>query len=203
LKLYSYVLDHDYGFAPNPFYGVCTLATCKPLIREKASVGDYVIGTGSAHRKRQGYLVYFMHVDEIMTYDCYWADQRFQQKRPFMHGSKMRAFGDNIYHREPNTGGWLQENSLHTLRDGRPNPLNVQHDTQSEKVLIGRDFSYWGGSGPLIPQHIRNYDGDDICAKRGHRVNFVDGLPERFLAWVRGLEQSGYLSRPLDWPRSG
>ncbi|MBW2740862.1 MAG: hypothetical protein JRE64_18905 [Deltaproteobacteria bacterium] len=25
-KLYSYVVDHDYGYAPNPFDGYCTLA---------------------------------------------------------------------------------------------------------------------------------------------------------------------------------
>ena len=28
-KLFSYVVDHDYGFAPNPFGGFCTLAKCK------------------------------------------------------------------------------------------------------------------------------------------------------------------------------
>ncbi len=26
----------DYGFAPNPFHGICTLATCKPVIRRVA-----------------------------------------------------------------------------------------------------------------------------------------------------------------------
>lgn len=44
LKLYSYVVARDFGFAPNPFHGYCTLATCKPDIRATASVGDWVIG---------------------------------------------------------------------------------------------------------------------------------------------------------------
>ena len=69
MKLYSYVIDHYYGFAPNPFYGVCTLATCKPAIREHAALGDYVVGTGCARRKRRGYLVYFMLVEEVTTYN--------------------------------------------------------------------------------------------------------------------------------------
>ena len=30
MRLHSYVVARDYGFAPNPFLGVCTLATCKP-----------------------------------------------------------------------------------------------------------------------------------------------------------------------------
>ena len=37
--LYSYVITRDYGFAPNPFGGICTLATCKPGIRNHAKVG--------------------------------------------------------------------------------------------------------------------------------------------------------------------
>ncbi|MFH1865797.1 MAG: hypothetical protein ABIK85_07930, partial [Candidatus Eisenbacteria bacterium] len=39
MRLFSYIVARDYGFAPNPFCGVCTLATCKPKIRESASVG--------------------------------------------------------------------------------------------------------------------------------------------------------------------
>ena len=102
--LYSYVIDQDYGFAPNPFYGVCTFATCKPEIRERAAVGDYVAGTGCARRKRRGHLVYFMRVEEITTYDEYWKSPRFERKRPFLRGSKMRAFGDNIYHCDTGSG---------------------------------------------------------------------------------------------------
>jgi hypothetical protein len=51
-KLFSYVVDHDNGFAPNPFGGLCTLAKCKygtPAKRnvvELANEGDWVIGTG-------------------------------------------------------------------------------------------------------------------------------------------------------------
>ena len=33
-RVYMYVVDRDFGFAPNPFHGVRTLATCKPPIRK-------------------------------------------------------------------------------------------------------------------------------------------------------------------------
>ena len=36
MTLFSYVIEHDLGFAPNPFHGVCTLACCKPQIRKIA-----------------------------------------------------------------------------------------------------------------------------------------------------------------------
>lgn len=43
-KSYSYVVARDYGFAPNPFNGILTLAACKPVIRKGADVGSFVIG---------------------------------------------------------------------------------------------------------------------------------------------------------------
>ena len=35
-KGYSYIVARDFGFAPNPFNGVLTLATCKPIVRKGA-----------------------------------------------------------------------------------------------------------------------------------------------------------------------
>src|SRR5262249_55154673 len=46
--LFSYCIPYDFGSAPNPFWGLCTLAICKPDIRRTANVGDWVVGTGSA-----------------------------------------------------------------------------------------------------------------------------------------------------------
>jgi len=45
-SVFIYVVDRDFGFAPNPFHGYCTLATCKAKIRNQARVGDWVIGNG-------------------------------------------------------------------------------------------------------------------------------------------------------------
>ena len=47
MKYFAYILAFDSGFAPNPFYGYCTLADCKPKIRKQAQVGDWIIGLGS------------------------------------------------------------------------------------------------------------------------------------------------------------
>src|SRR6266446_9096276 len=108
MKLYSYVVARDYGFAPNPFFGVCTLATCKPRIRSVAQIGDWVIGTGSKTRKREKHLVCAMRVTGAMTFNQYWSDPRFQAKQPNLRGSKKQAFGDNIYSRGVRTRRWRQ-----------------------------------------------------------------------------------------------
>ena len=202
MRLFTYVVEHDYGFAPNPFHGVCTLATCKPPIRRDAKINDYVVGTGCAKKKRRGYLVYFMQVDETSDYDTYWKDPRFRVKRPLLRGSKMQAFGDNIYHRDGPRGEWLQENSFHSLPDG-PNPINVRHDTKTtDRVLIGKRFAYRGGIGPQIPTRYRNYNGCDVCARRGYKCRFPPKPVEEFIDWLDSLDAQGLLGRPLDWIRT-
>src|SRR5713226_3129081 len=97
MKLFSYVVARDYGFAPNPFFGCCTLATCKPNIRKHAQVGDWVLGTGSKGYGLDGHLVFAMKIVEALSYERYWDDPRFRQKRPNLRGSVKQAFGDNIY----------------------------------------------------------------------------------------------------------
>ena len=86
MRLYSYIVARDYGFAPNPFYGTCSLATCKPLIRRKANIDDWVVGTGAADNGLTGHLVYAMKVTETMTFDDYFADPRFHEKNPNVAG---------------------------------------------------------------------------------------------------------------------
>mgnify|MGYP000925642744 CR=1 FL=1 len=53
MKVISYVVAYDYGFAPNPFHGFLTLATCKPQIRrsKNTKVGDILLGKKSKQNK--------------------------------------------------------------------------------------------------------------------------------------------------------
>ncbi len=195
-RLYSYVVDRDYGFAPNPFHGYCTLATCKPVIRRVAQVGDWIVGTGSAYRNRTGHIVFAMCVSEAMTFQEYWEDSRFRAKRPNLRGSLKQAFGDNIYHKEQETGLWLQEDSHHCYDDGTPNLENVANDTQTDRVLVGENFIYFGGSGPKIPE----FHGVDIC-KRGqaHKSRFPGHVFSAFVEWQTAYEERGFSGRPLRW----
>ena len=199
MKLFSYVVARDFAFAPNPFYGACTLATCKPIVRRVAGVGDWVIGTGSKTKSRQGCLVYCMRITDTMTFNQYWNNDRFVCKRPNLRGSKKQAFGDNIYFTDSD-GRWGQLNSHHSYSDGRPNHHNIIHDTSTDRVLVSSDFAYWGGAGPVIPARFRDFDGHDICAGRNHRSRFPEELVRDFIAWFRSLDAVGYISSPLDWP---
>lgn len=199
MKLYSYVVARDYGFAPNPFYGVCTLATCKPGIRRHAQVDDWVVGTGSKNYGLDGNLVFAMKIAETLTYDEYWADSRFLLKRPNLTGSIKQAYGDNIYHRDLKTGKWLQENSHHSLPNGKPNVSNINHDTKTNRVLVGKEFTYWGGSGTSIPKFFRQYEGYDICGQRGYKCNFPQDFVRLFIEWIKSLHVIGYAGQPEEF----
>ncbi len=55
---YSYVITHDFGFAPNPYGNILTLATSKPIITRTPKINDWLIGTGSVQKIGADKLIY-------------------------------------------------------------------------------------------------------------------------------------------------
>ena len=202
MRLFSYVVARDYGFAPNPFHGYCTLATCKPEIRYAAQIGDWVVGTGSKTQGRADHIVFAMRVTETLTFNDYWTEPRFRCKRPNLFGSKKQAFGDNIYHIRFGSADWIQENSHHSYDDGTTNFRNLNADTKRDRVLISNDFAYWGGNGPEIPGEFTSSAVLDVRAHRGHKNKFSDQFILYFVRWIRTFDDRSYLGEPLDWRRS-
>jgi len=159
MKIFSYVVDRDIGFAPNPFFGFCTLATCKPDIRKFAKVEDWILGTSSTTTNRPKHIVFAMKVTEKITFNEYWNDPRFADKKPLLSGSRKYQYGDNIYYQENNE--WLQSPSHHTEENGSPNLSNLKKDTKSEYVLISNHYYYFGNNSIPIPSNL-----EEIIKKR-------------------------------------
>ena len=152
-KGYSYVVVRDFGFAPNPFNGFLTLATCMPRIRKWAQVGDFVIGNAS--KKFKNKLIYMMKVTKKTTFDEYWENPEYLCKRPVMNGSVKTMYGDNIYHHDEK-GNWIQEDSHHSLPGGKVNIENLKRDTsESDAVLLSTEFFYFGKNMVDIPLKFR------------------------------------------------
>lgn len=202
MKVYSYVIVRDFGFAPNPFHGLCTLATCKPNIRAGAQVGDWVVATGSKSKGLAGKLVYAMQVAEALTFDAYWSDPRFACKRPVLNGSLKQLYGDNIYHRGKR--GWVQADSHHSLEGGEPNPINIEHDTKTDRVLVGQRFVYFGGKPVPLPTRLRRLPGtgEDLCCPgRNHRVAGEEMVHE-LDAWLDDQDRWGLQDLPAAFARA-
>ena len=180
-RVYFYVVARDFGFAPNPFHGMCTLATCKPTIRRTARVGDWVVGMGGKKLNAVGRCIYAMQVTNALSFENYWEDLEFRPKRPVRNGSRKTMVGDNIYHRAPSSNEWQQEDSHHSKLDGSPEPYNIQHDTRTDRVLVSKRFYYFGRTAPLVPEEILG----DLGFRNGigHRVfSMQDAQP--FLSWL-------------------
>lgn len=202
-SMFSYVVAYDSAFAPNPFHGYCTLATCKPGIRNYAQVGDWVVGTGSANQKvqRGGYLVHAMCVTDVLGMAEYWDDPRFKKKKPNLHGSLLQASGDNIYEPRAN-GSWRQLNSYHSNADGSQNADHTTRDTGVPRVLVSDDFVYFGAEGPKLPAKFLAGGQFQICSTgRSYRRWGDEATILEFETWFRSLEKIGFQGKPWDWLR--
>ncbi len=204
MRLHSYVVARDFGFAPNPFFGICTLATCKPRIRSVAQIGDWVVGTGSKKNQREKRVVFAMRVTAAMSFEEYWKDPRFQTKKPNLRAVRSRHLVTTFIPvlRTPVYG--FRQTRIIVFSDGSPNQSNISTDTSTNRVLLSDDFVYWGGSGPELPRKLLSYGSDQIsiCAGRNHKNDFPARLVQDFVDWVRSFNDAGYAGEPLDWRRT-
>jgi hypothetical protein len=192
---YIYVVDRDFGFAPNPFHGVCTLATCKSTIRRVAKIGDWIIGMGGGRLRATGRCIFAMNVSEKLTFEEYWSDPRFQDKKPVRNGSKKMLVGDNIYRKEG--GAWVQLDSHHSKSDGSTNPINLTKDTSANSVLISTCYFYFGAAAVEVPSKILENMG--YKNGRSHR-KFRDDQSRDLIDWLeRNFNRNRLLADPFDF----
>jgi hypothetical protein len=195
VRLYSYIVAHDTGFAPNPFWGYCTLATCKPSIRRVALPGDWIVGL---QPKASGHgVVYFMQVQEVLTIPDYFADKRFSRKMPdFTTQAVVDKCGDSIYEPLPG-GGFRQLQSMHShLKSPVEDPRRKAHDLKGVNVLVSRQFAYFGSDAKPLPPELKG-----IVPGRGHRCRFPDDLVSGFIKFTSRF-RTGVYAPPCEW-RSG
>ena len=109
MTLYSYVVEHDNGYAPNPYHGFCTLVQCKisksgirKNIVELADKDDWIVGTGGNGIRSAGHgkIVYAMRVDERLPLRKFQKDKRFIKRDDNKHevGDISKRFALISYH---------------------------------------------------------------------------------------------------------
>ncbi len=192
MRVYSYVVAADSGFAPNPFWGILTLACCKPSIRLTATPGDLLVGLAGVRRDNR--VVYVARVEEKLTFREYWGDRRFLPKRPDMSAAAIvKRCGDNIY--EPRgPGSFRQLPSGHSY--GLEEHLkNKEHDLGGRFVLTSADFSYFGVDAIPLPDRLRS-----LIVGRAHRCRFAKEIVAEVDAWRKSLPR-GVQHRPRRWPK--
>jgi len=189
MKLYSYVVRHDTGFAPNPFWGYCTLATCKPGIRQSAQAGDWVVGTGSVRTVGSGMLVYAIQVAEVLPLECYFSDSRFEAKKPIVGGTPRQCCGDNMYFKD-DRGEWKWIPSAYHRKQAEK-----ERDIKGRNVLIARHFYYFGGHAVEVPSEY-----SDLIVVRGYKYKHNPDAVRSFLGWLETSFKPGIHGSPYDNP---
>ena len=190
MRLCSYVVKHDVGLAPNPFWGYCTLAVCTPNhMGIRAQKGDWFIGTQSVSKGAK--LVYAMQVSEILPFEAYYADLRFEKKKPKIKGRYEELTGDNMYYRNE-TGDWQQHPTWNHSED-----YQHRQDLKHPKVFISEHFYYFGENAVEIPPMYQ----DLIRRMKGCKCSHYPEIVRGFLDWLAQNFKPGKHGDPGDRPR--
>jgi hypothetical protein len=137
-----------------------------------------------------------MKVEEKVSFQEYWEDERFSLKKPVRNGSRVLMLGDNIYHNEGN-GIWIQEDSHHSNPDGTPNSMNLRVDTgTTDQVLISRCFLYFGDKAASVDLESIGYG-----RIRGHKKIYLsDSKEARDLITLMFREHKSYINMVISDP---
>lgn len=203
-KLFSYKMTHDTGFAPNPFWGFLTLATCKPRIRSAKTKdkGGWIAGftsqglCGDSVGKER--LVYLMQIEEKIAFADYFADPRFECKIPKLGESQcVYKAGDNIY--RPKCSDPHDYDDFEQLYNSNHCVTEKDKDLSGKFVLISSRFYYFGKEAILIPSNVRP---DVPLGQSAHGVQTHDqNRAQNFINYIVDNWQKGVHGEPHSWPK--
>lgn len=181
--LYTYRIPYDTGAAPNPFWGICTLTICKPVIRRVAQKGDWVVGTGSKSLPLgdiSKHVVYAMKVTGKLTLEEYdrFCKEEYPNKIPDWNNEDYRRrMGDCIYYD-------FFDGRLPKIRRSVHNKGNRKTDLRGEYALLSKNFYYFGDHPIELLKKLQKI----IPKGRGHQSKSNASYVEKFISWIESCE---------------
>lgn len=210
VRLFSYKMTNDTGFAPNPFHGIITLSCCKPGIRKTKKVGDWVAGFTSKsliyqynqflkkhglknYRRFNGEeLIFLMQVEKKMSFNEFWKDPDFGCKKP-NNEYLIAKTGDNIY--SPNPYSYYEYKQI---KNPNHDENSIKRDLSGLYVLASKKFYYFGinslkldsSIAPKIPKTQTYY---------GIRTH-DESQSQVFIEYIQAQYSTGMHGHPFMWP---
>ncbi|MBN3876444.1 MULTISPECIES: hypothetical protein [unclassified Nostoc] len=181
MRLFSYCLRYDDGAAPNPFWELCTLAICKPVIRRAANIGDWVVGLGSTQSPIGNItdcVVYAMQVTDKMTLRKY--DEFCRVHSPH----KIPKWNSEIF--EYRVGDCIYDYSQgeqSVLRPSVHDISNQETDLGGINVLMSRHFYYFGDKPVHLPEPLTSI----VHKNQGHKSTANQPHVIPFVTWIDNL----------------
>ncbi len=183
MRLFSYCLRFDSGSAPNPFWGICTLAICKPVIRRVAEKGDWVVGLGSKEYTKKDIttsIVYAMKITDKMSmkeYDEYSIGNNPNKIPKWDTKDYRHKVGDSIYD--------FSNNVEPAIRLSVHDEMNRERDLGGNNVLLSEHFYYFGDKPVELPEHLQEIilrgQGHKSISNEPHKDDFVKWISENYL----------------------
>jgi hypothetical protein len=130
-----------------------------------------------------------MKVSEVLDFDTYYSDPRFEHKKPRFDRTWREARGDNIYYLVGDSV-WAQHHP--TLFHGTAQ--NRAQDTRHPRVFISEDFYYFGAEAPAIPERF----GKLIRDRQGCKCSYPEELARTFVQWLQANFEPGVHANPRD-----
>ena len=191
-KLFSYTIPYDDGAAPNPFWNICTLVICKPVIRRTAEVGDWIVGLGSKNSPMGDLsekIIYIMLVTKKISMREYnnYCKQYLPNKIPdIQNQDQRRHVGDCIYDFSVSNEGKLRP-GVHT-EENRPT------DLRGKNALLSSHFYYFGDN----PIDLQPQFHSMIKSNQGHKSTANDPVKYNFIKWLfeQNLQQNYLYGNP-------
>jgi len=173
-KLFSYCIPFDNGSAPNPFWGVCTINICKPVIRRNAEIGDWIVGTGSTQFGFENKVIYAMEVTQILSMKEYgsYCKTELPKKIPNWRGNSYKdRVGDCIYDFSFEPIKLLK--SVH-------NEENRHRDLGGQFTLLSDHFYYFGDKPEPLPENLLKI----VHQGQGHKSIAIQEYLYDFINWI-------------------
>ena len=180
-RLYSYKMSHDDGFAPNPYFGVLTLATCMCKMRQNTKVGNWIAGwtsrkTATSTPPGEERLIYLAKVTDKIPIAEYW--DRFPMKRP-SNADEKSTHGDNIYCPDSSSPNGLR--LVESVYRRPTDTVKIGKDLNGGFVLICEEYYFFGADSPLeVPQKVR-----PNVPKYQSSFGVITEAPTSFIAYVK------------------
>lgn len=176
-RIYRYVLKNDSGMAPNPRKGLLTLATCKPEIRKRAKVGDWVMANyPSPQNKRVAWVGKIERCVPVRLYASEFSERDDALHEIGPHGEPQRIQGKHE---------WYHQGTEERRKDRSGNVL----------VFDMRQCWYFGADGRSIDSALKHL----IAYGQGHRVkNRKSGDLNLLKVWLTKQDEPGIHAEPRD-----
>jgi hypothetical protein len=191
MKLLKYVMTSDSGLAPNPFFGVCSLALCTPNhMNARLKPGDWVVAHSSANTGHK--LVYAMRLTKVLDMHSYFVN--FPQKRPVPNGTYEQQCGDNLYFRDSDRWARLpsaEHNSVDDFIKDRGRPVFISEGPENYWYFgAGSALRELEGFADRFPWLLKD--------RQGFSYIYDEQRIAAFTSWLEEFRQRGLIGQPRD-----